>query len=431
MSDPFKVVAHLNHLIFDSRSGDAHTIESIKQDLRISANESQPVLDPTSFINNLVDGDMDHVLESDSHSDTNLGEEENSDDDTIGIQILEGPRGKKCHNSQSSGDADGLFDFDKFLENLCKLISDLPDSEYIDGVILYEKSGVDQYGLQKWVCLCGTNKVEGGPHGDIYRKFGALHAGPQLTVNCLTDYRTWYNLQAYAKHLFGIDWTYHHDLSLISRTSFLLNYMSDFINGAQSYVEWINGDLYKRTEKFGICAFPESLRLWLDISPYKLDASLKLNENIPPEVRWFTSSGSLITPSASTSLPDYASNSTMDIVSTSVPQQVGPYFDMDPAPTWGTNDEAITTERMVIDSSCPIPEPDPQTAGQTQQSKADYNQAVETLAKQQKEGGSWLKLIMFGSFAHVTAVQQRVAQSHVFLVGSHQGVEALTKGQNV
>lgn len=66
----------------------------IKQDFRISANESQPVLDPTSFINNSVDSDMDHVLESDSHSDTNLDEEENSDDDTIGIQILEGPRGR-------------------------------------------------------------------------------------------------------------------------------------------------------------------------------------------------------------------------------------------------------------------------------------------------------------------------------------------------
>lgn len=41
--------------------------------------------------------------------------------------------------------------------------------------MLYEKAGVDQYGLQLYVCTCGTNKVEGGPHGDIYRKFGALH----------------------------------------------------------------------------------------------------------------------------------------------------------------------------------------------------------------------------------------------------------------
>ena len=43
------------------------------------------------------------------------------------------------------------------------------------GVVLYEKAGVDKYGLQKWKCLRGTNNVEGGPHGDIYRKFGAVH----------------------------------------------------------------------------------------------------------------------------------------------------------------------------------------------------------------------------------------------------------------
>ncbi|PBL04493.1 hypothetical protein ARMGADRAFT_1070940 [Armillaria gallica] len=45
----------------------------------------------------------------------------------------------------------------------------------MDGVILYEKSKVDQFGIQKWTCLHGTNKVEGGSHGDIYCKFGALH----------------------------------------------------------------------------------------------------------------------------------------------------------------------------------------------------------------------------------------------------------------
>ena len=39
---------------------------------------------------------------------------------------------------------------------------------------MYEKAG-DVYGLQKWKCVRGTNNVEGGPHGDIYRKFGALH----------------------------------------------------------------------------------------------------------------------------------------------------------------------------------------------------------------------------------------------------------------
>jgi len=44
----------------------------------------------------------------------------------------------------------------------------------IDGVPMYEKAGIDKYGLQKWRCLQGTNNVEGGPHGDIYHKFGAL-----------------------------------------------------------------------------------------------------------------------------------------------------------------------------------------------------------------------------------------------------------------
>jgi len=45
----------------------------------------------------------------------------------------------------------------------------------IAGIPMYEKAGVDKYGLQKWKCVRGTNKVEGGPHGDIYRKFGALN----------------------------------------------------------------------------------------------------------------------------------------------------------------------------------------------------------------------------------------------------------------
>ncbi len=45
----------------------------------------------------------------------------------------------------------------------------------IDDVAMYEKAGIDKYGLQKWKCLRGTNNVEGGPHGDIYCKFGALH----------------------------------------------------------------------------------------------------------------------------------------------------------------------------------------------------------------------------------------------------------------
>ncbi|KAF9470560.1 hypothetical protein BDN70DRAFT_998898 [Pholiota conissans] len=147
-------------------------------------------------------------------------------------------------------------------------------------IVLYEKAGLNKYGLQKWKCLRGTNNVEGGPHGDIYRKFGALHAGPRLTVNCLTDHRTWYNLQAYAMHLFGVDWEYHHDLALINRTSFLLNYLADITSGAKSYVDWTNGDLYEQTtEQFGICKFPDSLRQQLAMDPFdeSLSTSCPLN----------------------------------------------------------------------------------------------------------------------------------------------------------
>jgi hypothetical protein len=38
----------------------------------------------------------------------------------------------------------------------------------IEGIVMYEKAGVDKYGLQKWKCLCETNNVEGGLHRDIY-----------------------------------------------------------------------------------------------------------------------------------------------------------------------------------------------------------------------------------------------------------------------
>ncbi|KAF9028547.1 hypothetical protein BDZ89DRAFT_1112967 [Hymenopellis radicata] len=152
-------------------------------------------------------------------------------------------------------------------------LSDIP------GVVHYEKAGVDQYGLQKWICLRGTNKVEGGPHADIYRKFGALH-GYRHTVNCLNDHRTWYNLQAYAKHVVGTDWHYHHDLALINRTSFLLNFLSDVHAGADSYADWVNGDLYEQTtETFGICKFPKSLRIRMGMKQYspEVAATFKLN----------------------------------------------------------------------------------------------------------------------------------------------------------
>ena len=52
------------------------------------------------------------------------------------------------------------------------LIRDISD---IDGVVLYEHAGVDKHGLQLWKCTRGINKVEGGPHGDIYCNFGALY----------------------------------------------------------------------------------------------------------------------------------------------------------------------------------------------------------------------------------------------------------------
>ncbi|KZT32687.1 hypothetical protein SISSUDRAFT_1133021 [Sistotremastrum suecicum HHB10207 ss-3] len=160
-----------------------------------------------------------------------------------------------------------------------KAIVELARDGYLSdnqGVQLYEKMGVDQYGLQLYRCLRGTNKVEGGPHGDIYRKFGALHAGPRLTVNCLTDHRTWYNTQAFAKHFWNVDWNYHHSLSMTNRTSFLLNYLSDIVEGAQSYADWVNGDLYtKSKEKFGIVPFPESLRLRYCMDPFGPAAAKK------------------------------------------------------------------------------------------------------------------------------------------------------------
>ncbi|KAF5384343.1 hypothetical protein D9615_003177 [Tricholomella constricta] len=149
----------------------------------------------------------------------------------------------------------------------------------IDGIPMYEKAGLDKYRLQKWRCLQGTNNVEGGPHGDIYRKFGALHTGPRLTVNCLTDHRMWYNLQAFAKHLYGVDWDYHHSLGLINHTSFLLNYLSDVVGGAAAYSEWINGDLYERTtEKFGICPVPEALRIHLSMESYSAQAATQFSK---------------------------------------------------------------------------------------------------------------------------------------------------------
>ncbi|KZP05859.1 hypothetical protein FIBSPDRAFT_1053873 [Athelia psychrophila] len=162
--------------------------------------------------------------------------------------------------------------FSKLATQKAKAVVDLARQGYlsnIKGVVLYEKAGVDQHGLQIYRCLRGTNKVEGGPHGDIYRKFGALNAGPRLTNNCLTDHRTWYNLQAFAQHIYGVDWEFHHQLGLINRTSLLLNYLSDFLDGARSYSSWINPDLYQCTdEMFGVCALPEPLQICFGMEPY-------------------------------------------------------------------------------------------------------------------------------------------------------------------
>jgi hypothetical protein len=78
-----------------------------------------------------------------------------------------------------------------------KAILELARQGYLSdnpGVVLYEKAGVDKYGLQKWKCLRGTNNVEGGPHGDIYRKFGALNGMPSkflflLMFNFYSNYQ--------------------------------------------------------------------------------------------------------------------------------------------------------------------------------------------------------------------------------------------------
>ena len=50
---------------------------------------------------------------------------------------------------------------------------------------------------------------------------------------------------------------YYHSLGLINRTSFLLNYLSDYVDGAESYADWMNGDLYECTDElFDISTLP-------------------------------------------------------------------------------------------------------------------------------------------------------------------------------
>ncbi|KAF8133169.1 hypothetical protein K438DRAFT_1787686 [Mycena galopus ATCC 62051] len=92
---------------------------------------------------------------------------------------------------------------------------------------------------------------------------------------CLT-----YGWQAFAKHQFGVNWDYHHTLEMLNRTSFLLNYLSDVFDGASSYSEWMNTDLYERTkEKFGVCPVPETLRTRLNMASYSPDAASKFELN--------------------------------------------------------------------------------------------------------------------------------------------------------
>ncbi|KAK7015351.1 hypothetical protein R3P38DRAFT_2996998 [Favolaschia claudopus] len=74
-------------------------------------------------------------------------------------------------------------------------------------------------------------RTVGPPRASVYERLGqsacryiqeirsTIHAGPRLTVNSLTDHRTWYNLQANAKHVHKVNCDYHHSLSLINRTS--------------------------------------------------------------------------------------------------------------------------------------------------------------------------------------------------------------------
>jgi hypothetical protein len=68
--------------------------------------------------------------------------------------------------------------FDKKAWEKANAVLELARAGYlsdIPGVLVYERAGVDEYGPWKWTCRRGSNKLEGGPHSDIYRKFGALN----------------------------------------------------------------------------------------------------------------------------------------------------------------------------------------------------------------------------------------------------------------
>lgn len=70
--------------------------------------------------------------------------------------------------------------FNKEVQKKATAVVELAHQGYlsdVDGIVMYKNAGIDKFRLKKWKCLQGTNSIEGGPHGNIYRKFGALNAG--------------------------------------------------------------------------------------------------------------------------------------------------------------------------------------------------------------------------------------------------------------
>ncbi|KAJ7278111.1 hypothetical protein C8J57DRAFT_1221969 [Mycena rebaudengoi] len=125
------------------------------------------------------------------------------------------------------------------IEHVFTVFGNALDAE--SGQPLFNKTAWQKAKAILFKCNRGTNKVEGHPLRVVRM------ASSRLVVNSMTDHHTQFNLQALARHVYGVDWEYHHDLALINRTSFLLNYLSDIINGADSYSNWLNTDPYECT----------------------------------------------------------------------------------------------------------------------------------------------------------------------------------------
>ncbi|KAJ7270551.1 hypothetical protein C8J57DRAFT_1605631 [Mycena rebaudengoi] len=101
-----------------------------------------------------------------------------------------------------------------------------------------------------------------------------------LYYSCLLALTGLSSIFALEKHQFGVNWDYHFDLGMLNRTSFLLIYLSDVLDGASSYSNWINTYLYERTnEKFGIFPVPEVLRTRLNMASYSDEAASKFELN--------------------------------------------------------------------------------------------------------------------------------------------------------